>query len=308
MTKFTGTDNIDTADATDLFGILIGFNPFNIIDLQDGIGDTFLCLGGDDSVKAGDGEDVIRGGAGLDQVFAGDGDDDVDGGDDNDFVNAGAGDDEVKGGSGDDNLFGLSGNDGMDGGDGVDLLNGGTGNDILEGGADGDSLFGDLGNDVLSGGADDDHLDGERGNDRLLGGAGNDRMLGSEGDDVLIGGTGLDDLRGGTGRDLFVFRKNDSAANGAFADDIKDFHSIADELVVSERDGIDLRGLEKQIGHKLKFQGSGPGLFDPGKFKIVFDENSKLVLIDTNGKPGVDFAIDLSVSTVTGLEKGDFLL
>jgi len=201
----------------------------------------------------------------------------------------------VKGGAGDDLLFGGAGNDKVFGGDGNDSgppavvgLFGGTGNDLVDGGTGNDSLYGQEGNDLLKGGVGADSLQGGEDADRLIGGRGQDSMLGDE------------------GQDRFVFNnKHDSSNDPLTADDIGDFQSIADQADPLERDRIDLRGLERQIGHDLKFKGAGT---DPGKFKIVFDAATEHVLIDTNGKAGVDFIIDLSDGTVTALAKGDFIL
>ncbi|MGE8406804.1 MAG: immunoglobulin-like domain-containing protein, partial [Pseudomonas sp.] len=97
--------------------------------------------------------------------------------------------------------------------DGNDLLNGGNGNDIL---------FGQGGNDILDGG---------KGNDILLGGSGNDTLLGGEGDDLLFGGKGNDTLTGGSGADTFVWKAGDTGN-----DIIKDFKP-------AEGDRLDLSDL-----------------------------------------------------------------
>jgi serralysin len=152
-------------------------------------------------------------------------------------------------------------------------------------------------------------LFGGIGNDVVKGGAGNDTLMnGFDGNDVMYGGRGVDQMFGGSGQDRFVFKdKHDSGKTLLTADIVQDFQSIADQADPLERDRIDLRGIERQIDHDLKFQGSGPGL-SPGKFKIVFDSATEQVLIDTNGKAGVDMVIDLSQGTVTALAKGDFIL
>ena len=305
-TTFTGTNNDDTANADN--GQLTNFSPNNPVKLQDNLGDRFLCLDGEDTVTAGVGNDTIDGGDGDDDLFGREGNDLIKGGAGLDELFGDDGNDKISGGADNDLLDGAAGNDNLSGGDGDDTLNGDTGNDKLFGGEGGDDLVGYFGNDLLNGGAGDDDLFGETGNDVLLGGDGDDGMVGGFGLDKLIGGKGRDSMTGNQGRDVFVFKsKADSTDDALTADTIDDFQSIADQAVASERDKIDLRGLENAIGHDLKFQGSGAGL-TPGKFKIVFDETTELVLIDTDGTAGADFIIDLSVGTVTALEKGDFIL
>ncbi|MEE1926387.1 immunoglobulin-like domain-containing protein [Pseudomonas sp. 147P] len=96
--------------------------------------------------------------------------------------------------------------------DGNDVLNGGNGNDIL---------FGQGGNDILDGGA---------GNDILLGGSGNDTLLGGDGNDLLFGGKGNDTMTGGNGADTFIWKAGDTGN-----DVIKDFKAAdGDRLDLSD--------------------------------------------------------------------------
>jgi Ca2+-binding RTX toxin-like protein len=159
-------------------------------------------------------------------------------------VYAGEGDDVLTGGALSDELYGGWGNDTLRGGDGADILSGNKGNDLLDGGAGDDlvwlaqieskrtgsvdgaatvdlrivgaqntGVFGfdtfisvenllgtrhddtltgsNIGN-RLSGGGGDDVLDGGLGDDTLEGGAGNDNLIGGAGDDNLAGGAGTD--------------------------------------------------------------------------------------------------------------------
>jgi Ca2+-binding RTX toxin-like protein len=280
-TIFTGTTGDDVADADGVFNHnppgITGFTPNNLAKLQDNRGDIIRGLAGNDQVSAGPRGDTIKGGAGFDDLRGNGGKDLVDGGSDADSLDGGNGNDVVKGGAGEDLLFGSAGNDKVYGGAGND-----TGPAAVVG------LFGGTGNDLVDGGT------------------GNDSLYGQEGDDRLIGGVGQDNLLGDAGQDRFVFKtKHDSGKTLLSADAIQDFQSIADQADPLERDRIDLRGVERQIDHDLKFKGAGT---DPGKFKIVFDAATEQVLIDTNGKAGVDMVIDLSQGTVTALTKGDFIL
>jgi Ca2+-binding RTX toxin-like protein len=298
-TIFTGTTGDDVADADGVFNHnppgITGFTPNNLAKLQDNRGDIIRGLAGNDQVSAGPRGDTIKGGAGFDDLRGNGGRDNLDGGDDADSCDGGNGNDVVKGGAGDDLLFGSAGND---------KVYGGAGND--SGPAAVVGLFGGTGNDLVDGGTGNDSLYGQEGNDLLKGGVGADSLSGGEDADRLIGGHGQDTMLGDAGQDRFVFKdKHDSGKTLLTADHIQDFQSIADQADPLERDHIDLRGIERQIGHDLKFKGAGT---DPGKFKIVFDAATEQVLIDTNGKAGVDMVIDLSQGTVTALTKGDFIL
>ena len=77
MTKFTGTNGANTADATGFFTgpLLQGFTGGNLAKLQDSIGDVILGLGGNDIVAGGSGNDTINGGTGNDLLAGGAGND-----------------------------------------------------------------------------------------------------------------------------------------------------------------------------------------------------------------------------------------
>jgi len=68
------------------------------------------------------GDDTIRGGDGDDIVFGQGGDDVIDGDDGNDKLFGGAGRDTIHGGNGNDRIFGGSGRDSLDGGPGRDKV------------------------------------------------------------------------------------------------------------------------------------------------------------------------------------------
>lgn len=151
-------------------------------------------------------------------------------------LRGGNGGDVLYGLSGNDALFGDGGDDRLDGGLGADGLNGGDGLDIADyagssaavtvrlyngvatgGSAEGDSfvsiegvngsafadsLYGSLDiGDRLSGGEGNDTLSGLSGDDTLIGGGGADRLVGDVGDDTLDGGGSGDMLEGGAGSD-----------------------------------------------------------------------------------------------------------
>ncbi len=144
-------------------------------------------------LRAGHGNDALRGNLAANQIFGGEGRDSIEGGD---------GADTLDGGSGDDAMLGGSANDSLSGGDGADWLSGDDADDKLYGGGGADRMLGGAGRDVLDGAADADRLEGGDGNDSLLGGDGVDTLLGGLGNDTLYGGDGVDGLDGGDGNDM----------------------------------------------------------------------------------------------------------
>ena len=82
-----------------------------------------------DTVNAGDGDDVIDGGAGQDFLLGGDGNDYISGGADTDKLVGGAGSDTIEGGAGTDHLWG--GNWSADGASDTFVYSHGGGKDIV---------------------------------------------------------------------------------------------------------------------------------------------------------------------------------
>lgn len=117
-------------DVTGVGGRVVnGTERADVIDASFGGGQGTTM--GNDTVRAGNGADVVLGLRGADVIWGGNGAD------------------EILGGLGRDELRGETGGDRLDGGAGNDLLDGGQGADILTGGAGADTfLFG------KSGGAD----------------------------------------------------------------------------------------------------------------------------------------------------------
>jgi Ca2+-binding RTX toxin-like protein len=140
-----------------------------------------LGEGGNDTLIAGDGNDVIYGGTGINFMY-GDGGDDVfisEGSTDqmeggtghNYYYRYGAGTSYSTGGAGIDEFIGdaFASNDTVVGGAGNDYLYGGGGNDLLQGGADNDVILGQAGNDTLEGGSGVNLLwANDAGNDQIL--------------------------------------------------------------------------------------------------------------------------------------------
>eukprot|EP00913_Durusdinium_trenchii_P008806 g8272.t1 len=198
--------------------------------------DTLIAGRGGSLIKGGDGGDTIILGPGSDTVFSGRG-----GVNSNDVVRistaentgrdridfsdsdrgvtfvgyeAGTGSATVVGSAFDDEIsvegsvrvVAGRGNDRVTGDDGQQTLLGGDGNDTMSGGGDNDLLLGGFGNDDLDGGDGNDELKGEQGDDTLLGGAGNDTTIGGAGNDTVIAGAGDTLTTGGSGRDSLEFR------------------------------------------------------------------------------------------------------
>jgi Ca2+-binding RTX toxin-like protein len=235
LTTFTGTGGNDFASTAT--NTITGFTGGSVTDLNDGTGDIFFGLDGDDFVLAGNDNDTIYGGNGIDSLYGSGG---------LDIIFGQAGDDKLYGEAGNDTLLGGLGNDTLFGGIGSDLLYGEDGNDIINGGDDNDFLFGqagtntlngDAGNDYLVGGNGTDYLNGGAGADEIYGGdsrdtlsggddndflfgqAGNDYLYGDAGNDYLVGGDGIDFIVGGNGIDILIGENGDDSLSGSAGDD-----------------------------------------------------------------------------------------
>ncbi|MEM9715517.1 MAG: calcium-binding protein [Pseudomonadota bacterium] len=176
----------------------------------------------------------------------------------NDSLRGGEGDDTMFGGMGDDELFGGTGDDVLDGETGNDKVFGGEGNDQVAGGAGNDFLKGDSGDDFILGGEGNDTLAGGIGNDRLADGAGNDKIIAGKGADTIEMGAGDDHIWGGqwTGdgeADTFVL------SSGSGKDIIHDFEADHDVIDLSayEVSYEDLQGLMKDHGWAVEIDLSG---------------------------------------------------
>ena len=157
--------------------------------------------GGNDSLDAADGNNIVLGGFANDTIATGLGEDLVLGDNGKALFNGSA-------------VFGglslmettnplLGGDDSISSGNGEDLVFGGTGADEVHGGGGHDVVLGDHGRFDVSLPANQNFvsiftstLDGA-GNDLIFGDTGDDFILGQQGDDSIYGGAGQDDLTGG---------------------------------------------------------------------------------------------------------------
>ncbi|MCB0969415.1 MAG: calcium-binding protein, partial [Ilumatobacter sp.] len=164
--------------------------------------------GGNDTITAGYGDDIVHGAAGNDAIIGGFGDDNLYGGLDNDTLTGAAGDDQLFGSHGDDTLYGGGDADELTGGVGGDYLDGGDGVDEARYTTSSVGVTVDLLNGTASGGdaagdtlVDIENLFGSGNDDTFIGDAGSNSLNGFNGNDILQGGAGADILFGGYGSD-----------------------------------------------------------------------------------------------------------
>jgi hypothetical protein len=97
---------------------------------------------------------------------------------------------DIVGGSGDDTISGNTSANAISGADGSDFVTAGAGADVVDGGT---------GNDTVDGGTENDTIRGGDGADQLIGGTGNDLISGGAGPDAISGGTGNDTISAADG-------------------------------------------------------------------------------------------------------------
>jgi Ca2+-binding RTX toxin-like protein len=229
----------------------------------------------------------------------------LDGGLGNDVLDGGSGIDGFA--NGNDALNGGGGNDTIRGAGGADVINGGGGIDtasydrsplgvnvnltsglVNNGDATGDTLTGienlsgSSGDDILAGNAVANELRGELGDERLFGFAGNDK---------LVGGIGADTMTGGEGADLFLFGSAlESPAGFISRDVILDFRR-------DQGDKIDLGLIDANaadaVNDGFEFLGKGPTIDAPGQIEYVFENNTTVVRINTDGGNTPEMEIQL---------------
>ncbi|WP_180957761.1 hypothetical protein [Neptunicoccus cionae] len=184
-----------------------------------GIGENIFGTAGHDSLKGGQGQDLLVGKGGNDTLSGGTKGDIIQGNLGDDSIFGGGGRDLIYGGSGGDQIYGGSSNDKLRGGEGHDYIWGVSGNDKLFGNLGADSLYGGFGEDVIRGGSGDDEIFGGDGNDKVYGNPGDDRIFGGAGEDVIRGGSGNDEIWGDGGNDKIFGNLGDNTIFGGEGND-----------------------------------------------------------------------------------------
>ena len=179
-------------------------------------GDLIIGYGGNDSMSAGDGDDLIYiAGAYYGSGQAGN--DTIDGGLGNDWLVLDSATGSTNGYS-----INLSTNSGHVGSSTFTITNienistsgNASGNDSIIGSAANNWIESEAGNDQIAGMAGDDTLDGGDGFDAMMGGDGDDSLLGGNGNDLLAGDAGSNTLVGGAGFDYADFYFQDGTGIG----------------------------------------------------------------------------------------------
>ncbi len=175
--------------ASNIGGTLEGTAVYQVI-LNGSSNPVLVGTSGADAIGANGFQNTIKGGEGGDLIY-GYGDDDVLYGNwDLDTLSGGNGADTIYGGqnTGDPDATGVKR-------DGIEYAFGGNGDDVLYGNMGSDVLAGEIGNDTLYGGQDADTLSGGAGRDKLFGNLGDDQMIGGAGADTFVVGIGNDTIQ-----------------------------------------------------------------------------------------------------------------
>ncbi|MET0326493.1 MAG: calcium-binding protein [Ilumatobacteraceae bacterium] len=263
--------------------------------------------GGNDTVTAGSGGDLLFGQAGNDTLLGKGGADFLFGGTENDTLTGGDADDQVFGEANDDTLI-WNPNDDTDlneGGAGVDTVqvNGGNGAEVFTATANGTRVRVDRLDpapfSIDVGTSEKFVLDANGGGDRFSatgnlaalisttvdGGTGNDTILGSNGVDILLGGDGNDVVDGQQGNDIGLLGAGD------------------DVFQWDPGDGSDT--VEGQVGtDRMLFNGSAANeIFDASANggRVRFTRNVANIAMDLDGVEVVDVnALGGADSTTVG--------
>jgi Ca2+-binding RTX toxin-like protein len=248
-----GGDSIGTLGGDDL---IIGDNgrfAFTAGVLTEAVTtDTTATTGGNDTITAGDGHNVVLGGVGNDAITTGGGDDVVIG--DNGTARFEPSGQRLSFETGD---AALAGDDTVDAGGGNDIVLGGMGADTVQGGAGNDILLGDQGTAQYAGGelalvfgepliGGSDFLDGGTGNDILLGGGAADSMAANLSDDIFTGDSARITFSGGLVTSIELFGEPDLVLQTLFK-----LYSNGDngieggDVVIVEEDDDDERGADR---------------------------------------------------------------
>ncbi len=134
----------------------------------------------------------------------------------------------------------------------------------------------------------------------IPGGIGEDTLLGGDGNDFLMGGGGSDLLVGGPGSDTFVYQSSAESPLGN-GDRIADFDAGTGTTTA---DTISLVGLLHGV---FDYIGDAANSFSGnGNTEARFDDNGKLLQIDTDGDTNADMEITLDNVAIADLDQNDF--
>lgn len=222
---------------------------------------TQISLGGDDTINAGGGDNIILGGFGGDALSTGDGDDVILGDNGNLAYVAGL----LSQAQTIDVSATTGGDDVIDAGNGRNVVLGGVGNDSIVTGVGADVVLGDNGsiefdaagnltlarNEGSSVGGSDS-IDTGAGNDVALGGGGSDTLQGGTGNDILMGDGGFVSYAGGDlsmiegdsgigGADTLLGSTGNDVILGGFGSDTMD-GNLAEDLLFGDNARIRFSG------------------------------------------------------------------
>ncbi|MEM9061765.1 MAG: Hint domain-containing protein [Pseudomonadota bacterium] len=296
----TGTDTFSEIER-----IIFTNADDNVNAAADTVGVTLDTQGGNDFVRAGQGDDSMDGGADIDRLSYIDstspvtidieagtasgagtgndtfanfeeftlttGDDSAVGSSGNDSIDANAGNDVVDAGAGDDTVIAGDGNDTVAGGAGADSLNGGAGFDTLDYSNSSAPVTVDLAAKAVTGG--DATGDTIFSFEAVTGSAGGDNLLGDGGANVIDGGDGDDAISTAGG--------DDSAIGGAGND-----------------------AIDAGAGTDTTDGGSGNDVVQAGAGNDTHDGGADIDTIEVDDATG-PVVIDLANDTLTGAGVGN---
>lgn len=212
---------------------------------------------GDDTIRAGEGNDWVAGGEGNDVLTDRGG---------ADHLFGEAGNDSMHGRGKADWLDGGEGNDHLTGAGGADTMLGGNGNDTMLGGWGRDTILGGSGSDEIAGHSGRDSIDGGGGSDILKGGDDVDTIFGSRGDDTITGGKGGDILIGGDGADVFVFTSAEDSTPGRVKRD-----KLFDQLRATS-DDVDVPAKALESDDRIDLSAIDADMTQAGKQTLVWGD------------------------------------
>ncbi|MGI1670854.1 MAG: hypothetical protein K6L74_11095 [Neptuniibacter sp.] len=249
-----GTDQVDSFLASYTLGNHIENGRIRSVGSSDLTGNSF-----DNTIYAGQGDNVIDGDSGTDTVSY---------------------------------LYGASSGVTVDLSVSTAQNTGGSGTDTL---TSIEQLHGSNYNDTLSGTSGDDYLKGNGGKDTLSAGDGNDILIGDAGSDILFGGNGADLFEGGDGKDLYLFSQGESPE--ITYDGVDTFTALNGLDVISDftlgDDSIDLSSLDFTNAFTGTAQDENvsivDGDWDGSEFTVSNSGSDALIVYDGDDSAAANF-------------------